>query len=177
VKYKFLKKSLILYSATGVLAGIACFCFMLLTNYRESLADSVSRFSNITIKTVKMKNTIVAMDRAMESLRVICPWISTQTGKEAILLTADAIQRMLQGGEVTLKDMTHDSVELMLPLQIKLDGAAYSDIVTCVGYLQSYTVPFVTIEKINLTRQSDAAADNRMLCTLDVSLRMPDDGK
>lgn len=177
MKAGFLKKSLTLYVTVGVLASLICFASLLLYQYKKSLEDSLHSFSNITINTVKMKNTIAEMNHSIASLQTLYPHSDTQTSKDALLRAVDETKSMLPGRDITLRDMTREGGELILPVEIKIANTRYTDIIACTGYLQSLVIPYATIEMMNILKDDKERAGERIFCTLEVFFRMPDDGR
>jgi hypothetical protein len=177
MKTGFLKKSLTRYLIVGVLAGFMCFACLLLYQYKKSLEDSLRSFSNITIKTVKMKNTIAEMNHSIASLHALYPYSDLQTSKDALLRAVDETKSILRGGDITLRDMTRQEGELILPVEIKIDNTRYADIIACIGYLQSRIIPYTTIEMMDVQEDNKERTGQRMFCTMEIFFRMPDDGK
>lgn len=177
MKHGFLRKSLALYLSTGVLAGIMCLACLLLLNYKKSLEDWLTQFSSITVKTVKMKASISQMHQVMTALHALYPPLTAQTGRQALLAAADETRRMLKGSDMTLGDITAAGGELLLPAAIRLDGAGYADIASCLGYLQTRIIPCVSIERLALEQTGGNPSMNRLAFTLTIFFRIPDDGK
>jgi len=60
---------------------------------------------------------------------------------------------------------------------IKLDRSRYTDIASCVGYLQTRAMPYVSIQRLALEQTDSDPSTNRLSCTLNIFFRIPDDGK
>lgn len=175
MKSTFLKNALTLYLSTGIMAGMLCLISLSMSTYKRNLENWLAQLSSVTVKAVKMKTAVADIDRTIVRLRELYPAVDTQTSKEALLATADDLRRMLAGCRMTIGDMRSENGEQLLPITIVAENARYTELVRCIGYLQTRVMPYVSIQKFSIERPDQAAEGGRFNCTLDILVRMPED--
>lgn len=176
MKYGFLNTPLILYVCTGITTGILCCITLTLLKYNKNLDRWTTELSHITVKAVKMKLAIENMNRVMTELRSVYPAFGLWTSRESLLAAADDIRQVFRGSVMTIGDMTRSGNELVLPMTLRIEGISYENITTCIGYLQTHMMPYISFGQISVERPEAVSGKDRWTCTLNIFLRIYDDG-
>ncbi|MCX8044740.1 MAG: hypothetical protein N3B18_11540 [Desulfobacterota bacterium] len=176
MKQAFLKNVLKLYISTGITAAFLCCINLTLLNYRKNLDLWASQLSRITVNAVKMKTEVEKMKKLIDELRSIYPSFGSVSSREALLGAADEMRRMLPGCNVALSDIMRTGGELVLPMTIRIEKAAYSDVVAGIGYLQTFTMPYVSMQAFSLEQTEQESGEERCTVTLQLFLKTFDDG-
>lgn len=176
MKHGFLNNTVMQYLCTGITAGILCCISLTLLNYKKSLDRWATELSSITVKTVKMKSEIETMQNTMSTLRGIYPQFGIRSSRESLLAVADDIRQAFKGYVMTLGDITSSGNELVLPITLRMDNISYKNITTYIGYLQTHMMPYVNLGNLSIERTETSPGEDRWTCTLDIFLRIYDDG-
>ena len=175
MKHRFLNTPMLRYLCTGITAGILCCVSLTLLNYKKSLDKWGTELASITVKTVKMKSEIESMRHAMAELQGIYPEFGTRTSRESLLAAADDIRQAFRGCVMTIGDIICSGNELMLPITLCIDRISYKNFTTCIGYLQTYMMPYVSFRNLSVERLETTSGEDYWTCILDMFLRIHDD--
>lgn len=173
MKQRYLRKTLAYYLAVGLVMNVALLSQLLLRNYQSNLEELLGRFSSVTINIVKIKNATSEMDRVMQAIDALYPYDESLARRDALLQAADKIKSIVRGGTMSLKEVSIQGNELVLPLEIALVTRNFVELVGLVGGMQSLAFPYSVIEAMELNSEDGS----QLKCTIKAHLRMPADDR
>jgi hypothetical protein len=171
MKHKYLRKTLTYYLAAGLIMNVVLLSQLLLGTYQNNLEELLARFSSVTINIVKIKNATGEMDRVMQAIDVLYPYDESLARRDALLQAADKIKSIVREGSMSLKEVSVQGNELVLPLEIALVTRNFVELVGLVGGMQSLAFPYSVIESMDLNSEDGS----QLKCTIKAHLRMPAD--
>jgi len=169
VNQKYLRRTIVYYLAAGLTMNAALLGHIVLRDYQSNLEDVLARFSGVTINIVKIKNAIRDMDHVMGVMDGLYPYGESLERRDALLHTADKIKSMVRGGTMTLKEVSVQGNELIMPLEITLVTRNYADVVNVVGSMQSLAFPYSVLEHLDIRSEEG----RELRCSIKAHLRMP----
>jgi hypothetical protein len=168
-----LDKPLFYHAVLGALFALLLFCAMLLSGYRDSLADAEDSM-------VRIRRNLVAMDSAREDLRgkrelvasIIPARRRAKSNRELMLVSLENARARIPGAKLTVTGFTEENGELVLPVVFEFPVVNYNDALKTVGFLEEMALPYFSPTGLTIVRvEGTGNVEGR----IEGSLRMPDE--
>jgi len=153
-----LRRLLIYYTVSAMLAATLISGTVLSSRYIASLSNTLNQFQTLKINHYKMKSAIREMEATALKVHSVIPSDNRPEEMEgAILGTVDAIKSRMRGATVVLEDFNKKESEVSLPITITGNISDYTIFINNLSYLESLTSPFLFIDTLSMAKSPGEA--------------------
>lgn len=168
-----LKRAMLRYLAAVIVFTIIFSSIILCIKYRDSLSVTVDMLYKGRVNLMRMRDAGGRVDSLLADIKAVIPARALSgTPEELLLAGLDDLKERIRDSDITVENIQQKGDGAALPVRIKSSVRNYTDFINTVGYLESLSFPFFSIENISLARVQDNAQAS-IHCEIKGALRMP----